>query len=77
MEPKEKTVQLRYFIAECYYCKVPCVVQCGHCCSALTYLGQKHNCPDPDKGFLMTMILTFRYVVSVIKNMSVLTNFRK
>ena len=51
MEPKEKTVQLRYFIAECYYCKVPCVVQCGHCNSASTYLGQKHNCPDPDKGF--------------------------
>ena len=37
--------------ARCYYCKISCVVQCGHCFAALMYLGQKHNCPDPDEGF--------------------------
>ena len=51
MEPEKQTVPVIFFLACCYYCKISCVVQCGHCFAALMYLGQKHNCPDPDEGF--------------------------
>ena len=51
METEKKLVQVIFFLVRCYYCKIACVVQCGHCCAALMYLGQKHNCPDPDNGF--------------------------
>ncbi|MEW8548692.1 MAG: hypothetical protein AB2693_34760, partial [Candidatus Thiodiazotropha sp.] len=40
-----------YRLPLCYYCHLPCVAKCGHCSAALMYLGQKHNCPDPDEGF--------------------------
>ena len=35
----------------CYRCNAPCYLECGKCNSLLRYLGEKHDCFDPDEGF--------------------------
>ena len=51
MDSREKVASFIFFLARCHYCNIPCVIKCGHCCTALMFLGQKHDCPDPDEGF--------------------------
>ena len=50
MDSREKVAPFLFFLARCHYCNIPCVIKCGHCCATLMFLGQKHDCPDPDEG---------------------------